>query len=101
MNTPAVQPTDATGSCRAPGKIQKAVETTQVQFKEMNQQHGNGCSNIQKIPKTVEIVHAVIQGQVPNIAKTDEIPKAQFMPRRCTTNQLCRDSAQCPGDSED
>ena len=40
---------------------------------------------IKKIPKTVEIIHAVIQGQGPNIAKTDEMPQAQFMPRRCTT----------------
>ena len=31
---------------------------------------------IKKIPKTVEITHAVIQGQVPNIAKTDEIPRS-------------------------
>ena len=43
-------------------------------------------SNIEKISKTVEIIHAVGQGQVPNIAKTDEIPQAQFMPRRGTTN---------------
>ena len=35
---------------------------------------------------TVEIIHNVGQGQVPNIKKTDEIPQAQFMPRRCTTN---------------
>ena len=42
--------------------------------------------NIQKIQKTVEITHAVTQGQVPNIAKTYEIPQAQFMPRRCMIN---------------
>ena len=40
--------------------------------------------NIKKILKTLEIIHA--QGQVPDIAKTDEIPQAQLMPRRCTTN---------------
>ena len=33
----------AIARCRAPGKIQKAVETTQVQFKEKNWQHRNGC----------------------------------------------------------
>ena len=32
-----------TGRCRAPEKTQKAVETTQVQFKEMNLQYRNGC----------------------------------------------------------
>ena len=32
--------------------------------------------NIKKIPKTVEITFAVIQRQVPNIAKTDEIRQA-------------------------
>ena len=42
--------------------------------------------NIKKISKTVEIIHAVGQAQVPNIAKTYEIPQAQFMPRRGTTN---------------
>ena len=42
--------------------------------------------NTTKISKTVEITHAVTQGQVPNIAKTDEIPQAQFMPRRGTTS---------------
>ena len=31
-------------------------------------------------------MHAVRQGQVPNIAKADEIPQAQLMPRRGTTN---------------
>ena len=41
--------------------------------------------NIKKISKTVEITHAVIQGQVPNVEKTDEIPQAQFMPRGTTT----------------
>ena len=46
---------------------------------------------IKKIPKIVEIIHAVIQGQVPNIAKTDETPQSQFMPRRCTTTR-CSDS---------
>ena len=44
------------------------------------------CRTSKKISKTVEITHAVMQGQVPNIAKTDEIPEAQFMPRRGTTN---------------
>ena len=33
-----------------------------------------------------QIIHAVGQGQVPNITKTDKIPQAQFMPRRGTTN---------------
>ena len=37
-----------------------------------------------KIPKTVEILHAVIQGQVPNIVKT---AGAVLMPRRCTTTR--------------
>ena len=43
--------------------------------------------NIKKIPKTVEIICAVGLGQVPNIAKTDEIPQAQFTSRRRTTNR--------------
>ena len=42
--------------------------------------------NTKKSSKSVEIIHAVGEGQVPNIAKTDEIPQAQFMPRRGTTN---------------
>ena len=42
--------------------------------------------NIKKIPKTVEIIHAMGQGQVQDIAKTVEIPQAHLMPRRCTTN---------------
>ena len=32
-----------TGRCRATGRVQKAIETTLVQFKEMNQQYCNGC----------------------------------------------------------
>ena len=42
---------------------------------------------IKKISNAVEIIQTVIRGQVPNIAKTDEIPQAQFMPRRCTTTR--------------
>ena len=62
-----------TGRCRATGKVQKAVEATQVQFKKMNQQW---MQNIKKVP---------------DIAKTDETPQVQFMPRRCTTNS-CGDT---------
>ena len=75
----------ATARCREPGKIRKAVETTQVQFKEPAIQ--KRMPTIKKTPETVETIHAVIQEQVPNIAKTDEIPQAQFMPRRCTTTR--------------
>ena len=66
-------------------KIQKAVETTQVQFKEMNLQYRKLMPTFKKIPKTVEIIHAAIQGQKAEYVKTDEMPQAQFMPRRCTT----------------
>ena len=55
---------------------------------------------IKKIPKTVEIMHAVTQGQGPSIAKTEEMPQAQFMPAT-HDSQLCRDSAHHPGDPED
>ena len=82
VDTQTVQPT---ARYRAPGKIQKTVETTgAVQGDEPAIQ--KRMPNIKKIPMTVEIIHTVVQGQVPNIKKTDEIPQAQFMPRRCTTN---------------
>ena len=55
-----------------PGKIQKAVETTQVK----NKHYRNGCRTSRRS------IHALGQGQVPDIAKTDETPQAQFMLRR-------------------
>ena len=50
--------------------------------------------NIKKISKTVEITHAVIQGEVPNIAKTHEIPQAHFMTRYDARHTAVQ--KQCP-----
>ena len=75
VNTPTVQPTAPEGCRDDTGAVQGDEHAIRRQM-----------PNIKKISNTVEITHAVIQGQVPNIAKTDELPQAQFMPRRCTTN---------------
>ena len=87
VNTPTVQPTAPLPGAEHLGKFQKAVVTTQVAVQGDEPAIQKRMPTIKKIPQTVGIVHALLQEQVPNIAKTDEIPQAQFMPRRCTTTR--------------
>ena len=81
-----------TGRCRATGKVRICCRNDTDAGQRDEPAIQKRMPNIEKIPKTVEIIHAVGQGQVPNIARTDEIPQAQFMPRRCTTNS-CAETA--------
>ena len=80
-----VQTTATLAGAEQPGKSRRCRDDTgAVQGDEPAIQ--KRMPNIKKIPETVEIMHAVGQGQVPNIAKTDEISQAQFVPRQVTTN---------------